>query len=217
MVSTIKVDIWSDIACPFCYIGKRKFEAAVAASGLPVEVEFHSFELAPDTPEDVEESHVQLIAHKMGVPLAQAREMEQHVLKLAHAVGLEFDYGQLKMTKTLRAHELLHYAKTRGLQAEMKERLMAAYFTEGRHVGRVSDLADLAAEIGLDRDDVVRSLNSDEHLSDVQADLQQAARYGIRGVPFFVFDGKYAVSGAQESTTFADVLTKVHDEKENAA
>src|SRR5690606_28561591 len=102
-----------------------------------------------------------------------------------------------------------HYAKAHGKQLEMKERLLAAYFLEGRHVGRIPDLADLAAEIGLDRDDVVRALESEQHLQDVKADVAQAAAYGINGVPFFVFEGKYGVSGAQEAATFADVLEQV--------
>lgn len=213
----IKVDVWSDIACPFCYIGKRKFEMAVAASGLPVEVEFHSFELVPDAPADSAGSHADFIAAKMGVSMAQARQMEKQVGDLAQAVGLDFHYDRLRHTNTRKAHELLHYAKAHGRQSEMKERLMAGYFTDGRHVGRIEELADLAADIGFDRDDVIRSLESGEYSSDVDADVRTAAGYGIRGVPFFVFDGKYAVSGAQEPATFADVLSKVHGEQEQAA
>jgi predicted DsbA family dithiol-disulfide isomerase len=119
----------------------------------------------------------------------------------------------MHQTNTVKAHEMLHYAKAHGKQLEMKERLLAAYFVEGRHVGRVPDLADLAADIGLDRDDVVRSLESEQYLHDVKADVAQAAAYGINGVPFFVFDGKYGVSGAQEAATFANVLEQVQAEQ----
>jgi len=111
------------------------------------------------------------------------------------------------------AHQLIHYAKAHGRQLEMTERLLAAYFEQGRHVGRVDDLADLAAEIGFDRDDVVRSLSANEYLDAVRADQALAVEYGIQGVPFFVIDGKYGVSGAQDAATFANVLTQVRDEK----
>ncbi|WP_154793283.1 DsbA family oxidoreductase [Occultella kanbiaonis] len=213
MSDTIKVDIWSDIACPFCYIGKRKFEAGVAASGVPVEVVYHSYELAPDTPEDVTESHAQLLAKKMRVSVPQARLMEQQLTDTARSAGLEFDYEQLKPARTLKAHQVLHYAKMHGKQVEMKERLMRAYFTDGRDIGKLDELAELAAEIGLDRDDLVRVLETGRYLEEVQADIRQAQAYGIRGVPFFVIDGKYGVSGAQEPAAFAQALTQARDEK----
>jgi predicted DsbA family dithiol-disulfide isomerase len=209
----IKVDIWSDIACPWCFIGKRKFEAAVAESGLAVEVEFHSFELSPTTPAEFAGSHHQFLAGHAGVSLEQAAAMGERVTALAAAVGLRYDYDRLQTTNSLLAHQLTHYAKARGRQAAMIERLMSAYFEEGRHVGRIPELADLAAEIGLDRDDVVRSLESGEYLAPVRADVAQATEYGIRGVPFFVIDGKYGISGAQETATFAGALAQVAAER----
>jgi predicted DsbA family dithiol-disulfide isomerase len=209
----IKVDIWSDIACPWCFIGKRRFEAAVEAAGLPVEVEFHSFELSPGTPAEFPGSHHEFLAGHAGVSLEQAAAMGERVTALAAAVGLRYDYDRLQTTNTVLAHQLVHYAKARGRQAEMKERLMKAYFEEGRHVGRIPDLADLAAELGFDRDDVVRSLTAGEHLADVRADVALAGELGIRAVPFFVFDGKYGVSGAQEPATFAGALAQVAAER----
>jgi predicted DsbA family dithiol-disulfide isomerase len=209
----IKVDIWSDIACPWCFIGKRKFEAAVAASGLTVEVEFHSFELSPTTPAEFRGRHHEFLAGHAGVSLEQAAAMGERVTALAAAVGLRFDYDRLQTTNTVLAHQLVHYAKARGRQPEMKERLMKAYFEEGRHVGRIPELADLAAEIGFDRDEVVRSLESGEYLADVRADVALAGDLGIRGVPFFVLDGKYGISGAQEPATFADALGQVATER----
>jgi predicted DsbA family dithiol-disulfide isomerase len=128
------------------------------------------------------------------------------VVGIALTAGLRYDYDALQHTNTVKAHQLLHYAKERGLQLQMKERLLAAYFVEGRHVGRVEDLADLAAEIGLDREDVVRSLTEDEYLEAVRADMAQARAYGINGVPFFVVDERYGVSGAQPSEVFTEVL-----------
>lgn len=213
MSDAVKVDIWSDIVCPFCYIGKRKFEAAVSSSGVPVEVEYHSFELAPDTPEDVTGTHAEMLAAKMHISVDEAHTMERHMTGAAREVGLDFQHARMQPAKTLRAHELLHYAKGHGRQVEMKERLLAAYFTEGRHVGRIDELSALAAEVGLDRDDVVRSLDAREHLPGVDADIRQAREYGIRGVPFFVLDLKYAVSGAQDPATFAGALARARDEK----
>lgn len=210
----IKVDIWSDVACPWCFIGKRRFEAAVAASGLPVEVEYHSFELSPGTPAEFPGTHEEYLAGHLGVPLSQASAMMERVSGIAAGVGLAYDYSRLQTTNTVLAHQLLHYAKARGRQVPMTERLMTAYFEEGRHVGRIPELADLAAEAGLDRDDVVRSLSADEYLADVRADVALAGKLGIRGVPFFVVDGKYGISGAQESATFEQALAQAAAERD---
>lgn len=213
MSDAIKVDVWSDIACPWCYIGKRKFEAGVAAFGGDVEVEYHSFELAPDTPVDFAGSEIDFLVEHKGMPAAQVKPMLDRVAGIAAEVGLDYDFDALQHTNTVKAHQLLHYAKAQGKQIELKERLLRAYFVEGRHVGREEDLADLAAEIGLDREDVLRSLAADEFLGAVHADQQQAVTYGIRGVPFFVIDGQYGVSGAQAPETFAEVLAKVASER----
>ncbi len=212
----MKVDIWSDIACPWCYIGKRKFEEGVRRFGGDVEVEYHSFELSPDTPVDFEGSAADFLAGHKGLPKAQVEQMIDRVIGIAGSVGLDYDYEALQHTNTVKAHQLLHYAKERGRQAEMKERLLRAYFIEGRHVGRVEDLADLADELGFDRADVVRSLEADEHLGAVRGDQAQAAAYGINGVPFFVFEGKYGVSGAQDAAVFAEALAQVANEKATA-
>jgi predicted DsbA family dithiol-disulfide isomerase len=209
----IKVDIWSDVQCPWCYIGKRKFEAGAKAFDGEVEIEYHSFELAPDTPVDFDGTPVDYLSRHKGVPLDQAQQMIARVSSIAASVGLDYDYDHMHQTNTVKAHELIHYAKAHGRQLDMKERLLKAYFIDGRHVGRVEELADLAAEIGLDRADVVRALESNEYLADVKADVAQASEYGIQGVPFFVIDGKYGVSGAQEADTFTSVLTQVRDER----
>ena len=215
--SPIKVDIWSDIACPWCFIGKRKFEAAVSSSGIPVEVEYHSFELSPGTPVEMEGKHQDFLAAHLGVDAGQAKAMLDRVSGIAETVGLHYDYDALQTTNTVLGHQAIHYAKAHGKQLEMKERLMKAYFEEGRHVGRIPELADLAAEIGLDREDVVRSLTEGEYLAAVHADVAQAGELGIRGVPFFVLDGKYGVSGAQESATFVNVLEQVVQERSAVA
>jgi len=212
MSEPIKVDIWSDIACPWCFIGKRKFEAGAAEFGGDVEVEYHSFELSPDTPVDFDGSEHDYLVGR-GFPADKIDGMLDRVTGIAESVGLHYDYDALQHTNTVLAHQLIHYAKARGRQLEMTERLLAAYFEQGRHVGRVADLADLAAELGFDRDDVVRSLTANEYLDAVRADQELAIEYGIQGVPFFVIDGKYGVSGAQDASTFANALTQVRDEK----
>jgi predicted DsbA family dithiol-disulfide isomerase len=209
----ISVDVWSDVACPWCYIGKRRLEAGIAAfeagegSGAPpIEVVFHSYELSPDTPVDFDGTELEFLATHKGMSADQVTPMLARVTGIAESVGLHYDFDALQHTNTVLAHQLLHYAKAHGKQYEMKERLLSAYFIEGRHIGRIGDLADLAAEIGLDRADVVRSLSDDEFLAAVHADQRQAVEYGIRGVPFFVIDGQFALSGAQEADTFVDAL-----------
>jgi predicted DsbA family dithiol-disulfide isomerase len=209
----IKVDIWSDVQCPWCYIGKRKFEAGAEQFGGEVEVEYHSFELAPDTPVDFDGTPMDYLSQRKGISPDQAEQMLARVTGIAESVGLDYHYDDVHQTNTVKAHELIHYAKAHGRQLDMKERLLKAYFVDGRHVGRIEDLADLAAEIGLDRADVVRSLSENEYLADVKADVAQANEYGIQGVPFFVIDGKYGVSGAQDAQTFANVLAQVRDER----
>lgn len=214
----IKIDIWSDIACPWCYIGKRKFEAGsglFAGSGddRAVEVEYHSFELSPDTPVDFDGSEIDFLAGHKGMQPEQVHGMLERVTGIASSVGLDYDFDALKHTNTVKAHELLHFAKANGKQLELAERLFKAYFVEGKHVGRIEDLADLAAEVGLDRAAAVAALESNEFLSDVRADQSLAQEYGIQGVPFFVIDGRYGVSGAQDAATFAQVLEQVWTER----
>lgn len=217
----IKIDVWSDIACPWCYIGKRNLEggiaaAAEAADAPAVEVTYHSYELSPDTPVDFDGSEIDFLAGHKGMPAEQVAQMLENVTGVAAAAGLEYNFDILKHTNTVKAHELLHYAKEQGVQPAMMERLMRAYFTEGKHVGRVDDLADLAAEIGLDSDATREALASGRFTAAVRADQAQAQTYGIQGVPFFVIDGKYGVSGAQPAEAFAQILGQVWEERSTA-
>lgn len=206
MDMTLKVDIWSDIACPWCYIGKRRFERALEGFDGEVEIEYHSFELAPDTPVDFDGSEIDFLVKHKGMPEAQVTQMLGQIRELAAGEGLSYDFDSLQHTKTGKAHELLHYAKAHGKQGAMKERLLKAYFEQGRHVGRVADLVALATDIGLDAEETAAALESGRYVSDVEDDLKQAAEYGINGVPFFVFDGRLAVSGAQSPDVFAQAL-----------
>ncbi len=214
MNQPIKVDIWSDVQCPWCYIGKRKFEAGAASFGGEVEVEYHSFELAPDTPVDFEGTPVEYLAQRKGLPHDQVEQMIARVVDIADSVGLDYDYDHIHQTNTVISHELLHFAKSKGRQLEMKERLLKAYFVNGEHVGRIPDLVEIAVELGFDAGEVREALESHRFLADVKADVALAVEYGIQGVPFFVIDGKYGVSGAQDATTFANVLTQVQLERD---
>lgn len=207
-MSSVKIDIWSDIACPWCFIGKRRLERALADWDGDAEIEYHSFELAPDTPVDFEGSEVDFLAHHKGMPEAQVEQMLTQMTELAAGEGLDYDFGALRHTKTLLAHQALHFAKEHGLQAALKERLLAAYFEQGRHVGRIDTLVDLGAEVGLPADDLRAALESGRFADAVEADIAQARAYGIGGVPFFVFDGRLGVSGAQDPSVFADVLRR---------
>ena len=216
MAEPVKIDIWSDIACPWCYIGKRRLEAGVAAYGGPVEIEYRSFELAPDTPVDFDGSEVDFLVRHLRMSEDQVRSLIDRVTQVAAREGLHYDFDAVRHTNTVKAHQLLHYAKAHGFQLDAKERLLRAYFIEGRHIGRTEDLARLASEVGLDGDDVRRSLDDDEYLHAVRADERTALEYGISGVPFFVIDGRYGVSGAQTPDTFVQVLTKAAAEREAA-
>ena len=212
----MKVDVWSDVACPWCYIGKRKFEEGARTAGVPVELEYHSFELSPDTPVDFEGSAVEFLSGHKGIPLEQAKAMTAQVSAIAAEVGLDYHYDDIKHTKTLLAHELLHHAKAHGKQLEVAEALFKAYFVDGAHVGHVDDLVALAESVGLDGGEARAALEDHRFAGDVQADLAQAVAYGIRGVPFFVLDGRYGVSGAQAPEVFAGALTQVAAEQATA-
>ncbi|MGV9860153.1 DsbA family oxidoreductase [Gordonia sp. NPDC003425] len=218
MSGSINVDIWSDIACPWCYIGKRKFEAGLAQfdGADDVSVTYHSFELAPDTPVDFDGSEIDFLAGHKGIAPAQVQQMLDQVTAIAADSGLDYRFDVLQHTKTLKAHELLHHAKAEGRQLDMAERLFRAYFTEGRHLGQVDELADLAADIGLDRDATLAALESGVYADAVAADIDQARRYGINGVPFFVVDGRYGVSGAQPPEVFTEALSRAASERSDA-
>jgi predicted DsbA family dithiol-disulfide isomerase len=222
MTDAIQIDVWSDIACPWCFIGKRNLEKGLAEASADddapvVEVTFHSFELSPDTPVDFEGDESDYLATHKGITPAQASQMLERVTGVAAEAGLEYRFDRIKHTNTVKAHELLHFAKANGRQLELTERLMTAYFTEGRHLGREDELVALATDAGLDADDAREALRSERHLADVRADQAQAREYGINGVPFFVIDGRYGVSGAQPPEAFAQIARQVWAEHREAA
>lgn len=221
MSEPIKIDVWSDIACPWCYIGKRNLEKGLAATAgdddaPQVEVEFHSFELSPDTPVDFEGNEVDYLSLHKGISREQAQQMMDRVTGVAAEAGLGYRFDLLHHTNTVKAHELLHFAKAQGRQLDVAERLMSAYFIEGRHLGHIDELVAVAEEAGLDAAEARSALESHRYLSDVRADQQQAAEYGINGVPFFVLDGKYGVSGAQPPEAFAQITRQLWAERGEA-
>ena len=216
MSNLIDVQIWSDVQCPWCYIGKRKFEAAVEQFDGEVQVTYRSFELAPDTPVDFEGSPIDYLSQRKGVSPEQAQQMVDRVSDVAASVALEYHYDRIHQTNTVLAHELLHFGKAHGLQVELKERLLRAYFTEGRHIGRADELAALASDIGLDPVAAATALAEHTYLPDVKADMAQAVAYGIQGVPFFVVDNKYGISGAQESANILAALRQAAAERDLA-
>ena len=169
-------------------------------------VTYHSFELSPDTPVDFDGDEIDFLAGHKGMPREQVQQMLENVTDVAKKAGLDYRFDLLKHTNTVKAHELLHHAKTEGKQLEMAERLMAAYFIEGEHVGRIEDLVKLAASVGLAEDSTRDALESEKYLDAVRADQQQARAYGIQGVPFFVVDGQYGISGAQPAEAFENVI-----------
>ncbi len=212
----MEVEIWSDFACPFCYIGKRKFEAALSGFSHrdQVEVKFKSFQLDPGAKRDVDQNVHEMLAAKYGMSLEKAKEMNNQVALQAKEVGLDFQFDSVQLTNTLDAHRLAHFAKKHGKAAELTERLMKAYFTDGLNIGDHQTLVRLAGEVGLDENEVTALLEGNEYQDEAHADQGEGARIGVRGVPFFVFDQKYAVSGAQPSEAFKEALEKVWSEKE---
>jgi predicted DsbA family dithiol-disulfide isomerase len=208
----MRVDVWSDVICPWCYIGKRKFEAAVAAFDGDVEVVWHPYQLDPRAPAEPT-SVLDAYARKFGGP-AEAVRIVEHLTAQAAAAGLDFHLEEAKRANTFDAHRLLGLALTEGRQNALKERLLQAYFTEGRNVADHSELAALAADVGLDREKVERFLASDDGVEATRAEIQEAYANGISAVPTFVFEGLWTVPGAQEAETFVRVLETVRERLE---
>ncbi|WP_055105501.1 DsbA family oxidoreductase [Paenibacillus ihumii] len=212
----MKIDVWSDFACPFCYIGKRKLEAALEqfSHGSQVQVGFRSFELAPDAKKNTGQDIHTVLSAKYGMPYDRAKQMNQQVTNQAAEVGLEYRMDSVIPTNTHDAHQLTHLAKQHGKGNEMAERLFRAYFTEGLDLGDHATLSRLAAEVGLDEQEALLALQEGALDSDVASELQAAERLGVTAVPFFVFNDKYAVSGAQPTETFLEVLQQVWQEEQ---
>ncbi len=211
----MKVEIWSDIVCPFCYIGKRKFEKALDGFWAKdnVEIVWRSFQLDPDMENVPGQSLNEYLGKRKRVSADQGKQMNDAMAKMAEEVDLEYNFDKAIISNTLDAHRLLHLAKTRGVQNDMKERLFRAYYTEGKNIGDEETLVQLGVEVGLKAGDIKNMLAGETFKEEVLRDQAIAAQVGVRGVPFFVFNDKYAVSGAQPTEVFTQVLDKVWEEE----
>jgi predicted DsbA family dithiol-disulfide isomerase len=207
----VKVEIWSDVVCPWCAVGKHRFEKALARFEHrdQVEVSYHSFELDPGAPRELEggDLHDHLAA-KYGMTRAEAEAKHRQMTELAAEDGWEFHFDRARRGNTFDAHRLLHLAAERGVQEAVKERFFRGYFTEGEPIADHDTLVRLAAEAGLDADEARAVLASDRYADAVRADERQAAAYGITAVPFFVVDRTYGVAGAQPPDALLQVLEK---------
>lgn len=211
----MKIEVWSDYVCPYCYIGKRRLENALQATGLDSQVDiiFKSYELDPNTPEDSDAHVAESLAQKYNVDLNQANNMLENVANTAKTVGLEYNTAGMKEVNTFKAHRLAKLAEQEGVAGKVTERLLHGYFIKGEAIGKTNILLDIAEESGIDRELAEKVLNSDEFTEEVNADIATARQIGVQGVPFFVINQKYAISGAQPAETFEDALQKVAEEE----
>ncbi len=215
-VFNLKIEVWSDFVCPFCYIGKRRLETALEhfPNKEEVEIEFKSFELDPNAPKNSDIHINEALAKKYGMSVEEAKRANEGLKQQAATVGLDFNFDNMKPTNTFDAHRLAKYAKTVGKEADLTEKLLSAYFTESKNVGDQETLLTIAEAAGIDRESALNVLNDEKEFSnDVRIDQAIAGQYGIRGVPYFIINQKYAISGAQPMESFVGALQKVWDEE----
>ncbi|MEO7978077.1 DsbA family oxidoreductase [Flavobacterium sp.] len=209
----MKIEIWSDIMCPFCYIGKRQLEAALA--GFPndeFEIEWKSFQLDPSITPQADKDVYTFLAERKGISVEQSVEMHKGVVERAKSVGLEYHFDKAIISNSLKAHRIIQLAKTKNLGDQMEEIFFKAYFTDGRDLNDHTTLIELASQAGLSIQEVQQVLqNEDLYLKEVKADIDEAQEIGVQGVPFFVFDRKFAISGAQSIETFVQTITEVRN------
>jgi predicted DsbA family dithiol-disulfide isomerase len=210
----MKVEIWSDLTCSFCYVAKRKLEEALSRfkNNNNLDVIWKSFELAPGLQTDPGKNLPRFVAELRGISIEQAQSMARQVADSAREAGLVFDLDRAIPANSLRAHCLSHLARAHGLQSEAEEALFKAYFTDGRNIDDLPTLLQLAYEIGLNATEAKRALESEEYAGDVRRDIEEARQAGINSVPFFVFNGNTKLSGMQDSKVFLEILEKTHSE-----
>jgi predicted DsbA family dithiol-disulfide isomerase len=213
VAQTMQVEIWSDVVCPWCFIGKRRFETAAAAFGHPVEVVWRSYELDPGAPPVRAGSSVERIARKYGITEEEAAVQHGRITGLAASEGLDYHLERARSGRTFDAHRLLHLAGDRGVQDAVKERLLAGYLQEGVAIGLPEELAPLAVSGGLDPEEVRAVLEGDAYADAVREDEARANELGITGVPFFVIDGRFAIPGAQDAETIGLVLERAWERR----
>jgi predicted DsbA family dithiol-disulfide isomerase len=214
MENKLKVQIWSDIMCPFCYIGKRRIEEALQLFEHKdaVEIEWKSFQLDPGFIASAEDNMVEHLAEKYRKDNKWAQEMLASMTQNAKNSGLDFHFEKAIMANSFNAHRLLQLAKKNNVSDELEELLFKAYLTEGKDVNNLSTLSELGLQAGLPPDAIEKVLHSDQFSKEVKQDIEEANAIGVQGVPFFVLDNKYAISGAQAATTFLQNLEKVWEE-----
>ncbi len=212
----MQVEIWSDVMCPFCYIGKRKMEAALEKFPHKdkIEITWKSFQLNPDMKTEAGKNINQYLAEAKGWTLQKAKEMNDHVTEMAKESGLTYHLDKAVVANSFDAHRLSHMAKRHGVQDAAEERIFAAYFTEGKNTADHATLIEIGTEMGLDRAEVADMLAGNDYAADVEQDIYEAQQVGVRGVPFFVLGRKYAVSGAQPAETFLQALNTTWNELE---
>ena len=206
----MKVEVWSDVVCPFCYIGKTHFDEALEQFAEKENIEFvwKSFQLNPDLKTNLDQTLYEHLSESKGISIEQAEGMGIHAALMGKAAGIELNFDKSVVANSFNAHRLIHFAKANGKQQEMKSRLFKAYFTEGKNIDDNETLIALAEEIGLDAEKAKAVLENDKYAGDVNDDINESQQLGVRGVPFFVFDRKYAISGAQPAEAFLETLQK---------
>jgi predicted DsbA family dithiol-disulfide isomerase len=207
----VRIDIWSDLVCPWCYLGKRRLELALAGHPLAGEVEiyWHSYELDPAAPADDRRSTAEIVAAKYQMPADEARAGLARLTELGGEVGLEYRFDLTRRASTYDAHRLMHLARDRGLQPELAEALFRAYFTEGRLLSDHDELLDCATGVGLDREEAGAVLTSGAFGNHVRRDERSAAELGVTGVPFFLFEMRYGLAGAKAPEALRQVIDRV--------
>lgn len=209
----IKIEAWSDINCPFCYLGKRNLEEALRKFGdKDLSVEWKSFELDPAGKPAAGADNTDLLARKYGRNREWAQGMNERITSMARTMGLDFHMERVVPANSFNAHRLLHLAKSRGLQSEMKDKLLSAKFIDGKDINDPDELARLAQDVGLEQDEALDIISGDKYSQEVREDERMADSLGIHAVPFFVMNGEYALSGAQPVDTFLEVLNQVKNE-----
>ncbi|MCT2344931.1 DsbA family oxidoreductase [Niallia taxi] len=215
----MKIEVWSDFVCPFCYIGKRRLEEAIAQfpGKDQVEVEFKSFELDPNAKTYSGTGINEALAKKYGMSIEEAKRANEGIGSQAAEVGLTFNFDEMKPTNTFDAHRLAKFAATVGKEKEMTEKLLASYFTESKLISDHDVLVEIAQTAGIEKEETLAVLNdSTKYANDVRIDEALAQQMGVTGVPFFVINQKYSISGAQPTETFRRALQQVWEEEGNA-
>ena len=205
----MRVDIWSDVVCPFCFIGKKRLEKAAEQAGVELEIFWHSYQLDPDAPIRQEKSNSERLAEKYNRSIAEVEEMQRNIAAMAKEEGIEFNWEHANSGNTFNAHRIIHLAQSLNLGNEAKEAFFYSYMTQGLAIGERETIEDVAARIGLNPNQVEDVLNSDEFAEFVKYDEEVARdQLKVTGVPFFVFDQRVALAGAQPVEVMKDVLTK---------